>query len=437
HGVSYLISNRTFIGIYLVEVVSFSTFLYTSYKTVTLFTDKKKALLAIALLGIGILNAPAISLGDSAEELSLPLFAMGLYILLRYFKRGYPKAIPMGAATLAGVLAGCTMWIKYSLLGFWFGWMLMLFVAMLYRKHVKEAFGACFVFLGGMLLASVPWIIYFGVNNALYEMVDVYFLINAKYYPSEYSLGMRLPVAIWYFLKHSLINASFAIFTGVGIYQLMKGKMQIGRMGGLTILACMGFLALGVFGGGREYIYYYFIFAPFAVLGMPCICELKLIDRLREKVKIKSKWLKLAAMAASAFVLTLAVNVNTYTFFGTKRESMAQYSFAKVIEQTPNATLLNYGYLDYGFYTTTGIVPNVRYFENQNIPYEAYPYIMDGQNGYLREKAVDYVVIRIPYGEDAYKAADEVLYENYELIMRQKQRYRLNDYEFLLFQVRK
>lgn len=76
--------------------------------------------------------------------------------------------------------------------------------------------------------------------------------------------------------------------------------------------------------------------------------------------------------------------------------------------------MLNYGFLDGGFYTVTGIMPDFKYFHKPNIPYENYPIIMDEQDRYIREKTVDFVVVRVPKEEDSLQIP--YLYENYNKI---------------------
>ena len=41
--------------------------------------------------------------------------------------------------------------------------------------------------------------------------------------------------------------------------------------------------------------------------------------------------------------------------------------FLEIISKTPDATLLTYGLMDGGFYTTTGIIPNCKAFCSLNV----------------------------------------------------------------------
>ena len=91
--------------------------------------------------------------------------------------------------------------------------------------------------------------------------------------------------------------------------------------------------------------------------------------------------------------------------FGQPREDTMQYRIAAYLEQTPGATLLNYGFMDAGFYTAAGLVPNVKYFHQTNVPLEE---MLDEQLRYIREGVCDYVITR---GKQP-----EWIVERYELI---------------------
>jgi len=107
--------------------------------------------------------------------------------------------------------------------------------------------------------------------------------------------------------------------------------------------------------------------------------------------------------------------------------------FTSIINQTEQPTLLNYDFLDGGFYTTTGIVPNIRFFHNPNISYAKFPIILDEQNRYIKEQVVDYIVTlaSIDYCDENLKIP--YLYENYELIDNEIQLYEGSDYCYFLF----
>ncbi len=89
--------------------------------------------------------------------------------------------------------------------------------------------------------------------------------------------------------------------------------------------------------------------------------------------------------AAAAWCLLLSPN---RALRGRTAESLPQLQFAEIIRQTPNATLLNYGTLDGGFYTAAGVLPPCRYFCVTNMPLQDQ---WQQQWDLLDAAAVDYV----------------------------------------------
>lgn len=112
-------------------------------------------------------------------------------------------------------------------------------------------------------------------------------------------------------------------------------------------------------------------------------------------------------------ILTCIISPN-FEFRKVKKEDLAQYQFAEIINQKPQATLLNYYYLDAGFYTVTGITPNVKYFFHPNIDDKKYVIIVKEQIKYIKDKVIDFVVTVTDKEEDTLTIP--YLYENYNKI---------------------
>ncbi len=147
HAISYLISNTTFIGVFLFEVISFSIFLYFTFKTMSLYCRKIHVLWVAPFISGIILTSYVFVAGDSAEEFCMPLFAISLYYMINYYKNIYPEKMPTKQVILIGILAGLTFWIKYNLLGLWLGFMLVLFIGLCANKQIKTAFLTAIYFL--------------------------------------------------------------------------------------------------------------------------------------------------------------------------------------------------------------------------------------------------------------------------------------------------
>ena len=74
-----------------------------------------------------------------------------------------------------------------------------------------------------------------------------------------------------------------------------------------------------------------------------------------------------------------------------ERQDLVQYRYAQIINQTPGATLLDWGAVDSGFYTAARVEPTCRYFIQTNAePGEA----EQTRRQMVAEKAFDYVTVR-------------------------------------------
>lgn len=96
----------------------------------------------------------------------------------------------------------------------------------------------------------------------------------------------------------------------------------------------------------------------------------------------------LGMMAATATIVCVATNANL-PFLMTPREELPQFAFARVMESKEEPTLLNYGFLDGGFYTAAGLLPATRYFTGLNIANDE---IMREQTRIAENGEVDFLV---------------------------------------------
>lgn len=273
HALAYIISNRTFIGIFLFEIISFTVFLYFVAKILSLYVRKIHALWGIPLISFVILSSYVFIAGDSVEEFCLPLLAISLYYFLDYYKNIYPNKMPTKKVIINGIIAGCVLWVKYNLLGFWLGFAGFLCIGLLIHKKVKEAFLTGIYFLFGMAIATIPWLIYFGINGALYDMFQVYFGVNISAYSVQVSILDRLITA----LKDASMYAKnlwlCSAITLIGYVYMMINKKSIPNIYGKIALTITILIStIGVY-FGANHIYYFLILMAFMILGLIAIAK--------------------------------------------------------------------------------------------------------------------------------------------------------------------
>lgn len=434
HGLAYLISSKSFLGVFIFELISFSIFLFYSYKSLSLFLNIRYSLIYLPIIASFILNLRSFSHGDSAEEFCLPLLAISLYILLKCFRIDDSKPVPSKWIFWNGIIAGCVLWIKFSLLGFWIGWIVCIFILMIVERHYLHAVKGCMLFLFGMMIASIPWIIYFGLNHSIFEWINTYIIFNLTIYPENSTFLSHLIAPLINIAYQISLNPVFGGLLWLGIVVFLSYRKFIrSRLHRFSLFFCILFLIFGIYGGGRAYFHYYLIVSPFINFGIIVLQDL-INSTIHKMISMKSTVIVILVTLLATILLTLQFNQNTY-LLKFKKEDLVQFNFASIINQSENATLLNYGALDLGFYTTTGITPNTRFFEKQNISYNEFPLNMDEQNRYIKEKVVKYIVLIRPDANNIENLEIPYLNENYELIATEEQEYENNEYYYHLFKL--
>ncbi len=414
HALAALVSDTSFLGVYFLEVAACFFYLYFGLKIIRLWLPRANVA-AVSPLAALVYASSAFAHGDSAEEFCLPLLTFALYLALRTYR--FDRTLSEREGLAVGVTSACVLWIKYTMLGFYFGW----FVAMAlwFAAHGKgRQLAAMTLDIAiGVMLPSILIVLYFTVNGAVGDLFTVYFYNNLFYYSkldgaSGSSFWGNLSKGWSSLVRYNALSLNLAV---AGLLSLLGRK----RARAAAALACMAVSSfVFVYLGGWTLRYYSFIFCAFAPVGMAAVYAAAAAC-LR-----CGAWVRTAlacAVCALSIFLTWNNCPNTY-LLAYEKSDLPQYQFAEIISQTEDATLLNYGFLDGGFYTVADIVPTCKYFCYLNI---ALPEIMQTQRAYVAQGRVDYVVTR----------NSELQAENYELVAQSTFPYDGSDYVYRLYRL--
>ena len=444
HAFAALIDRHSFIGIYLLEVIFFTVTLFFMLKTARLFTGERSAYITTLLAGAVCCTAFCFKSGDNAEEYCFAFLVVSLYYFIRYFKAADRDLIGVGlqgkmislhthlinykVIFINGVLAGFVLWIKFIQLGFWIAWMGILFFVLLFQKEYKRAFVSCFVFLGGMAVTPLPWIIYFGVNHAIGDWLTIYFYDNIVLYAKHFTVWEKITSLADSFFKDFCQNplAIFLIVLGLVQFGVLK-KYFKSRFARLSVPISFLALYIMVYIGGVRYDYYMLISIPFCLFGtiavVDCVKAMPDMWVNRLLIHLTQKKGSLVSIGLCTLIVTgyVALAANTLPYYGKTKKDYPQYQFAEIIQQTPGATLLNYGFIDGGFYLAAGLepIPGNKFFCKVNISEKVFPEMYEEQISMVAERKVDYVVIRIWKGQNIQQGMRldyEDLFNNYKII---------------------
>ena len=391
HALAACISDTSFWGVYVLEIPALTAALYAAYRLLRLRTGAGFALGAAAVWGALTVTGGAFMRGDSAEEFCLPLLTAALALAYAEYGR---RARPMRAKRLllCGVLAGCIATIKYTLLGAMIGLCAVEGVLALKEGGLLRALKSAGVFLGGMAVPILPWIVYFAANGALSDAYAAYIYNNIFLYSgAAKTWANRLT-------EWTTLFADNLLWTVPALLGMIALAFDRGETGAVRL--CVWAMAIGQFAA----IFFAGMVWPYSPLGMAAFAVIGLMQlhRLWGKRAMSPRAKKglTAAVCAASLVWAYFATPNAF-LRGEDIGNLAQGMFAEYVE--PGKTMLQYSYLDGGVYLATQTRPAGRFFAQLNVNLDEMNEEMDR---YLREGIPDYVVVdwnRLPAEFDRYE----------------------------------
>lgn len=414
YGIASLISNNSFIGVFVLEVISYSVFLYYVSKIIEIYLDKKYSYILIPIIALLMLPTRCFTHGGSCEEFCFPVLAILIYKYIKYLKN---KDISNKDTIIVGILSGMLLWMKYTLLGFSIGFCITVLIKSLINKNYKNLISKVGYFVLGITITTIPWLIYFGLHkNGIKSLIDVYFLFNINSYANNYTLLQKL-INCFNTIKGVIFRYyQYLILIIIPMVLSIKTKTFFKETkNNIYLLISTILLLITLFIGGTNFRYYSLPIQPFMIFGLIFIATIIKDKRINNIILNNTKYIVPIIIIVCLFI-SYYRSPNT-KYISKNKLYYAQYTFLDSIK--PNSSILNYGFLDGGFYFTTKTYPNQYYFQRNNIIYELFPNNTDEQKRYIKEKQTDYVIINNELAEDELK----ILKENYNLIDSHTQQY--------------
>ncbi len=438
YGLASLISPKTFIGVYIFEVLAAFLSLLAIFRICQLFLETKTLCYFLTPLAAAVLyTARDLWWGGSAEEFLFPWIMWGLYLSVKYFRTEYPEPMSYLKVLMGGVLAGFVLNIKFNSLGFFFAWMAAVFFAdIIGSGAVKKAFVSCLVFLSGMGLATLPWIIYFGVNRAIKDWLYVYIYKNVFEYSQKLTLAERAAKFYYIIKDHFLGNTLVFVIIFIGMVYFIAATvltavrrdrhlkkeeflidLKVPEL--LNLGALLFFLVLVIFIGGVSLPYYPFPMNGFVVFGFIPICYI--IEKFLNEV-LSYLLVAASAILAVAGCFLLSVNVKTMSL---KEGDLFLFKFRDYITASgveDPGIILEYTF-DVGLYTVLDVEPICYYFQTQTLNMDE---VLDYQKQYVHNGEADFVV------SVNYEA--EGLGDRYDLVMTDRLQFYNFDQTYYLYE---
>ncbi len=359
YAVAALITDGSFFGAFLLEVLSMTAFTLISWRLVSLYGEGRLTLAAIPLTALVTVCCTAFTQGGSAEEFNLPALTLALYATLRRMKEGAGCTRGWKLHAAFGAAMGWVFSIKYTDCGLFFGLGAALVLFVWYTEGFKRVVRMTGQMLAGFLAIIVPIVLYLAVNGALWACIDTYFIQNIFVYSgTPMSFKGHIYNALAYLRTQSAINPAVALlaFAGaafVSLHALVK------REKGCIFHAAAAPMAAGLL---LLFCYWGEMAHPYYALAFACLVPLGLVPLgiLSPELK-KAAWLPVAGAAVLTAILPQQL-CQAVPLQQVKREDMPQTVFASILRAEENPTLLDISSLDHGFYLAADILPDCRYF---------------------------------------------------------------------------
>ena len=379
-----LVSAKSFWGVFLLEVLCLGVFLFESARIGELLAPGPRwpLFLLPPVLSLLVAVSPAFSHGGSAEELFLPALALFLRVTLQSVQEDRP--LKRREAFLCGILAALGLWVKYTFCGLFAGGAAALLLWYLLTRKARALGIALLYGALGILAVTAPLLLWFYARGALTALWQVYFVNNLTAYASGTGARHAGPLAA--LLKNWMWSAPAA----AGCLWLW---LRPGRRPGQGFLVLCAAVCLGLFtyANGRTYPYYALILSVFAGLGFEPLVWLLQKLPLQDK---RGQGLLAGALSlgllAGCLVAGYRQSGNVY-LMAYEKEDMPQYRFAQLLREDPEATLLNLGFLDGGFYLASGVEPGSRFFCTFNIRLAQQD---EEHDRLIQQGQVKYIVVR-------------------------------------------
>ena len=383
--------------VFFFEVFCLALFLYFGHKLLLRFVSERISIFTLTITTFVTLTCLYFMIGGGAvEEYMLPIF---MYMLLCFVEFVHDKKdFSIKRPLTFGVLIGTILLVKFTLLVLPFIMFVTMCVIYLRDKRYKPMFRMIAFHIIGVLIVAVPVFIYFGVNNALLNLFEVYFYDNLFVYSAIVNTATNLLIMCFV----GLIPFSFGVI-GLVLYRKKYSAERYKNI--YTILFIIHVLALALTG---NFSYYYLPLCIYTPLGIALLTDIV--------SKKKPKLLQKSVMVT----LTLVMLVCSI-FFGNgtrelddKRSDYIHFDIASDIRaiNNQNPTLFCYEMWDYGFYNTLGVTPNIRFFANSLFDEETFPEMYDSFDSYITTQATEFVLV----DKTVYQEEYDMFNENYHYI---------------------
>ncbi len=259
-------------GIWIIELISLFVSVVYLYKIARLKLDKKTSLFTV-LLSLTCLSY-YFEGGNLVEEYALPFIASSLFIFLDYFIN---NRVNNKRLVLLGFGFGATLLLRPNMAITWPLFCLVILFDLLKNKNYKTLLNYILYFFIGVLIITLPIIVWLFVNHAFDDFVFAYLKFNSSYSSSGKTLNRLAMIwkTIFNYINYPIIIISLLV--------LLLKKDKINKIYIWYYLLSLILLSMS----GRSYLHYMIVIIPTLVYPFALLFDyIKTKDNVTKSVLI-------------------------------------------------------------------------------------------------------------------------------------------------------
>lgn len=175
NAIAYLISPQ--MGLFIVEIFFIYIGVVFIFKTSKMFINKEISLI-MSLLYLMLIFV-TISGGNFTEEYAMTFTSMALYCIMKIiYMNEYENKVLW---VVIGATFALNFFIKPTYIAVWIAFGIIQFIYSVKEKKIKELLRYIFYMIIGILVVTIPIMIYLVLNNDINDFINAFFVMNMKY----------------------------------------------------------------------------------------------------------------------------------------------------------------------------------------------------------------------------------------------------------------
>lgn len=414
-----VLPGSTRIAFFSAEILAGFFTVVIAYKICKLYLNDILSFFITCLIFPFIFGGTLEAASGSVEQFLLPLFFLFMYIYLLFWEnyiaqpsgKKEPSACRFrtGYFVIAGIICGIYLLCKMNICFIFLILGLSVFIWLCLQRKGKQAFVMLGMVCLGIVIASIPVVIYCICNNCFQDVWDGYVSFNLIYAGTPSYLQQDIPLAMAYL--YTLISCPLASpwLIASSVMVLLIKKYPLWMRVSFSISTIAFFLI--TYSTKRIYVYIFLSFIPFSVVGI--IWTVMLLQELSKsrQIRLFEKWNKRSISIALVVFLSVIL-------FGTiisngkcitsprflNREVTGYEKIAEMITtitpegETPSTML--FGFNDASIYYLTDTTSQIRYFYTPNINANANRDVYDTQCSYVKDGIPDVILSSVFFSKE-------------------------------------